>query len=360
MKFAYLLYGVRLKILFRLARKNGFSFRYPFFFRFLFLFQNAFWASIFSVAEKFYYKKKIRSIPLPDAPLIIIGHWRTGSTYLHHLLQHDPNGTTLMHFHVTLPDSFLVSEKYYKPVMNFLMGKKFKRPFDNVLIRADDPQEDEFAILKMCGCSPLTKLIYPDAGQFFLLNYPDFDLQGKEYEEWKNAMTELCKKMKMNTAKRIILKNPFHSQRILTLLKLFPGAKFIHICRNPYDVIPSTVNMWNIVGRQNNMMPGFVPATVKNTVEVFDRMLTYIHKHSGNLPEQSFCEIKFESLEKNPAEEIKNAYMKLALPFTREFEDAIERNQNKSFKKNVFSLSREDKTYIYENLKHHFAHYGYS
>lgn len=360
MRFAYLLYGIKLKMLFRLARKNGFSFRYPFFFRFLFIFQNAIWASIFSMAEKFHYKKIIKATPLPNAPLFIIGHWRTGSTYLHQLLQHDPNATTFTHFHATLPDSFLVSQKYYKPVMKFLLGKNFTRPFDNVLIDVDDPQEDEFAMLKMCGCSPLIKLIYPVSDKFFLLNYPDYDLLGQEYEEWKNAMTSLCKKLNITTTKRIILKNPFHSQRILTILKLFPGAKFIHIYRNPYRVIPSTINMWNVVGKQNNMRTGFVPATVESIVEVFERTLKYIQKHSKEIPEQSFCEIKFENLEENPAEEIKKAYKKIGIPFTKEFEETIEKKQIKNFKKNSFSLTEEDKTYIYNKLKYHFERYGYS
>jgi omega-hydroxy-beta-dihydromenaquinone-9 sulfotransferase len=359
MKSAYLLYGLRLKILFQLVRKNGFSFRFKYLLRFILLFQNALWASIFSVVEKIKYKKIIHSTPLPDSPLIIIGHWRTGSTYLHQLLQHDPEGTTLSNFQVTLPDSFLVSEKYYKPVMKFFMGEKFTRPFDNVSIRVDEPQEDEFAILKMCGLSPLKKLIYPDSGQFFLLNYPDFDLQGNEFTVWKDAMTELCKKMKIATSKRIILKNPFHSQRIVTIRKLFPNAKFIHIYRNPLNVIPSTINMWNIVGRQNSMKSGFVQASVKNTVEVFDRMLTYIHEHAKDLPEQSFCEMKFENLEENPVDEIKIAYKKLGLPFTKEFEDAIEKNLIKNFRKNTYSLPEGDDKYIHDKLKHYFEFYGY-
>ncbi len=359
MKFAYLLYGIRLRMLFRLIRKNRFPLRSPYIFRFLFLFQNACWSSLFSRLEKIQFKKIIQSTPLPEEPIIIIGNWRTGSTYLHQLLQYDPQRAVPNYFHVHLPDSFLFAGKFYKPIMRFFMGKNAKRPFDNVSVCADEPQEDEFALLKMCGHSPLVKLLYPDSNQFFLLNYENFELEGKEYDEWKSAMVEFCKKLKIATSKQIILKNPFHSQRIITIKRLFPRAKFIHIYRNPYNVIPSTINMWNIVGKQNSMVPGFVPASVKDAVEVFDRTLTYIQIHTQDLPQHSFCEIRYEDLEKNPLKEIRNAYAKLNLMFSAEFEESILKHQVNNYKKNKYYLSKEDKNYITSKLKHHLERYGY-
>jgi omega-hydroxy-beta-dihydromenaquinone-9 sulfotransferase len=360
MKSAYLLYGIRLKMLFRLIKNNGFSFRSPYIFRFLFLLQNALWSSLFSVIEKFRYGEIITETPLPDQPVIIIGSWRTGSTYLHQLLQSDPNRTVPDNFQVHLPDSFLFSVKYYKPVMKLLMGKNARRTFDNVSVCADEPQEDEFAILKMCGQSPLMKLIYPDPNHFFLLNFEDYELEGAAYEEWKKAMIEFCTKINIATSKQIILKNPFHSLRIKTIRRLFPNAKFIHIYRHPFNVIPSSINMWNIVGQQNVMKPGFIKATVEDTVEVFDRVLNYINLNSKELPDQSYCEIKYENLEENPVEEIKRAYKKLGLPFSDTLEESIRQRHCKEFIKNKYSLSDEDKTYISEKLKHHMERYGYS
>jgi omega-hydroxy-beta-dihydromenaquinone-9 sulfotransferase len=359
MKIAYLIYGLRLKILFRLTRKYGFPFHPLYFLRFLYVIQNAIWSSVFSIAEKHSKKKLIDASSLPNGPLIIIGHWRSGSTYLHQLLTYDHNGTVPTNFQTTLPDSFLVSEKYYKPVMKFLMGKKYTRPFDNIILDVDGPQEEEFAILKMCGLSPLTKLIYPDSSRFFLEDFSDYELNGDVYEEWKNAMTEFCKKLTLTKPKRIVLKNPFHSMRIQTLLRLFPNAKFIHIHRNPLDVIPSTVNMWNIVGRQNIMRGKFAKATTENIVEILDRLLTYIHKCSLDLPAESYCEIRYENLESDPVTEIKKAYRKLELPFTPEFEEAIKKNLVNDFKKNIYSLSEENRKFISGKLKHHMERLGY-
>jgi hypothetical protein len=40
--------------------------------------------------------------------------------------------------------------------------------------------------------------------------------------------------------KRLILKSPSHTARVRLLLELFPGARFIHISRNPYEIYSST------------------------------------------------------------------------------------------------------------------------
>jgi omega-hydroxy-beta-dihydromenaquinone-9 sulfotransferase len=360
MKFAYLLYGLRLKMLFKICCKNKFSFRLKYFFRFLVLFQNSCWSSFFSILEKLYFKKKIKSALLPDDPIIIIGHWRTGSSYLHQLLQLDKNNTVPTNFQVHLPDSFLIADKYYKPVMKLLMGKNPKRPFDNVSIFVDEPQEDEFATLKMCGHSPFIKLIYPDSPEFFLLSFNDFEIEGKAFEEWKSALAEFCKKLSIATSKRIVLKNPFHSFRINSVRKVFPNAKFIHIYRHPYNVIPSTINMWNIVGKQNVMRPGFVKATLNSTVEVYARMMNYIIAHKKKIPEKYFQEIKYENLEKDPVKEIKKTYENLGLVFSYEFEKAITAFHQNKFSKNKFNLKEEEKNYISTKLKNYMEHYNYS
>lgn len=44
-----------------------------------------------------------------------------------------------------------------------------------------------------------------------------------------------------NDGKQLLLKTPAHSGRIPMLLKMFPNTRFIHIYRNPFLVISSTL-----------------------------------------------------------------------------------------------------------------------
>ena len=43
-----------------------------------------------NVLERRFYNKHIKSIPISKEPIFILGHWRTGSTYLHNLMTQDP------------------------------------------------------------------------------------------------------------------------------------------------------------------------------------------------------------------------------------------------------------------------------
>jgi hypothetical protein len=40
--------------------------------------------------------------------------------------------------------------------------------------------------------------------------------------------------------KRLVLKSPPHTARVRLLREIFPGAKFVHISRDPYEIYQST------------------------------------------------------------------------------------------------------------------------
>ena len=89
----------------------------------------------------------------PQAPLFVLGHWRTGTTFLHNLLTCDaeqfawPNSIQAI-----FPSTFL----YAEPSIRRRFGKMVPstRPMDNVAQTADTPQEDEFALAPLCLMSP--------------------------------------------------------------------------------------------------------------------------------------------------------------------------------------------------------------
>ena len=46
------------------------------------------------------FARRLNKAELPDDPIVVIGHWRSGTTYLHQLLACDP---TVSYTHLTLP-----------------------------------------------------------------------------------------------------------------------------------------------------------------------------------------------------------------------------------------------------------------
>jgi len=359
MKHSYLLAGITLGKLIRMLARNGFSWYPAYIVRLLFLIQNGIWASLFKLKEKRKFNNILKDYPVPTNPVFIIGHWRTGSTFLHQLLSIDNQFAAPSVFQVSIPDSFLVSEKYYKPVMSRMMGAH--RPMDQVNLGFSEPQEDEYALLKLAPDSPLEKLLFPENDVYFLNGFSDFNPQENHAEEWKQAFGCFLKKLSFQTKKRIILKNPFHSMRVPLLNEMFPDALFIHIHRHPYEVIPSTLNMWNIVGKQNRLKKKWKKPEMKDIINFLDNMYSKVQADLKELPKEKWFEISFGEFEKDPIEQLRRMYEHFGLMYLDEFETSLKEKllQLKEHKKNKYVLSEAHRKLISEQLINHFAYYNY-
>jgi len=359
LKDSYLTAGIKLNRLIGLLKNNNLTYSPATLLRIAFLLQSACWSSVFSFFETIRYSKTLKNIPIPPDPVFIIGHWRTGSTLLHQIMNLDPNLHAPTLFQVAIPNSFLISYPYYRPVFNCVVAKH--RPMDMVKLGMDEPQEDEYAIYRLTDTSPLEDLVFPKSKTYFLLNSDKLDPKNK-LNNWKSQVQSYFTKLYFHSNKTIVSKNPFNSFRIQLLLNIFPQAKFIHIHRHPYDVIPSTIHMWDIVQRQNCLNNNCHCPEIKEVITVMDQLLTSIEQGFQLLPENQKAEIRFEDLEKNPEFEMKKLYASLNMPFLPEFENKINifiKGMDK-FEKNEFSLTADEKADINKGLKVHMNRLGYT
>jgi omega-hydroxy-beta-dihydromenaquinone-9 sulfotransferase len=318
------------------------------------LFHNSLWSSILARFEKIKYKSQIDADELPADMLIIVGHWRTGSTYLHNLLSKDENFTTPTLFHTAFPDSFLLSDKYIKPVMKLFVQKH--RPMDKVELGVDLPQEDEYALIRMAVDTPLEKLIFPKDDKYFL--QPDIiDNSGR----WQEALTLFCKKLHIRYKKNILLKNPFHSFRIKELSEMFPQAKFICIHRHPFDVVPSTIKLWTLVGNDNNLRGRFKSPDVREVSDIYDKMYKKIDADFTTLTSERYYHIKYNDLESDPVNSVRKIYETLGYDYSQLFENNLITYIQSlgTYRKNEFDLKEEEKQHIISNLKDYMLSYGY-
>lgn len=289
-------------------------------------------------------------MPAPEKPVFIIGHWRTGSTLLHQLMCLDNQFVTPSVFQVTVPDCFISIEKYYKPVMRKMMDTT--RPMDNVKFGPDAPQEDEFALFRLTLRSPLQRVVFPHRSRYFLTDDNHFLNNRSESERWERAMMYFYRKLSFRNNKRVLIKNPFHSMRLKTLMKLFPDAVFIHIYRNPLDVIPSTIRMWNIIARQNWMNKKWSGPSVEEVVRLYNLMLHRIEEDMTHVGPNRFAAVKYEELERDTVGVIRNLYQQLNLNFTDSFLVAMQSfmEQEKDFKKNVHTLGADEVDIIRKHM----------
>jgi len=347
MKVITIILGTRFSVLMRLILRNGLSLYPVQLARFLLLLVNALISSILILAEKKNYGRKTRETEISLPPIFLIGHWRTGSTLLHQLMNLDPQFTAPTLVQTVIPDHLLFSSKYYFALMEKATPQH--RPMDNVPLSAHEPQEDEFALIRMGSQSPVEQLIFPSGEDYFLKGYEHYVPEGKKLEIWKRNLLTFYKKISLQTGLQIVSKNPYHTKRVEVLAELFPGAKFIHITRDPMIVVPSTIRMWNIVAEQNSLKKGWNRPTVTETATVLQEYLDHVAEARTKMDNQ-FTELTFEDLEKAPLETLKQLYSSLELRWSDEFENAVNKflATISNYQKNTYTLSEEEQRIIRE------------
>ena len=267
--------------------------------------------SLFWLVQSALYGRKIAATDIEEDPIFVIGHWRSGTTLLHELLILDPRHTYPDTFACFAPDHFLVSGWLFRPLLRLLLPAK--RPMDNMASGWDRPQEDEFALCNMGVPSPYLTISFP--------NRPPqcdeyLDLAGlspRRRERWKRGLMWFLKCVTLRQPKRIVLKSPQHTCRVKTLLEMFPRARFVHIVRNPYEVFPSTMNLWNRLNRDQGLQIPTGEGLEERVFETFNRMYEVFERDRRLIPAGQFCEVRYEDLVQDPVGQMRRAYEELAL-----------------------------------------------
>ena len=100
--------------------------------------------------EKNKFDEKIKNTKVKE-PIFIIGHWRSGTTFLHYLIGQDKNLGYTSTMETLDPHIFLNYEKLLKKIVSNSLPKK--RPMDNLEMEINLPYEEEYAIANICPYS---------------------------------------------------------------------------------------------------------------------------------------------------------------------------------------------------------------
>ena len=294
-------------------------------------------------------------------PIFILGHWRTGTTLLHELFAEDPAMATPTVFQCLFPNAFLIAPGI-APLLNLFLSPT--RVFDNVPMSYDRPQEDEFAVLN-CGMgTPYRSLAFPRHG-LNDLHYLDLaEATSVERQAWEAAYLTLIKRFQLVHGKRLVLKSPLHTGRIATLARLFPGARFIHLARNPFEVFPSSVNTFHVMGSWQGLHnPGPSEDTIKEWVlDVFERLFAAYERDRPSVAPGHLAEVRYEDLTADPEGTLRGIYETLGLDG---FEAALPRMRTflavrSSYRRNSFVLGDDDRVTIRARWRRYFERFGYS
>lgn len=288
------------------------------------------------------YEKKIESYQMKHPPVFIIGHWRSGTTYLHELLSADPQFCYVSLWNTMLPNSFPLFESSKEFLSHFLPKT---RPMDNIEVEINGPYEEEAGIAVLSKWSFFHALHFPkNAEEQYVKSIHFMGLSDKEKAQWKKMYEKFMKTVVYtNDGKRLLLKDPANTARLPLLLDLYPDAKFIHIYRNPYKVYMSTVKMRNKVLTRLALQEGDETVIEQQVIDNYKRLMKSYFEQKSLIPKSNLIEIRYEDLVKNPMKQVTSIYDQLDLDFSREAEKGMDQylESKKNYKTNKYSIDSE-------------------
>jgi hypothetical protein len=283
----------------------------------------SFMNSLLNAVQQLFYGRRIAQVKL-DPPIFIIGHWRSGTTFLHELLARDPALAAPSTYECFNPRHFHLSARLFTRLDYLIPGT---RPMDEMKMSWHNPQEDEFALLNMGLPSPYEELAFPNhrkrAAPFLSLDR----LTPREHTRWRETFVTFLKsvtlyrmKQEGGAAPRLILKSPPHTGRLAVLSEMFPEAKFIHIVRNPAEVFPSSVRTWlslfEAQGCQTpraEALPNGAPSIEDYVLSTFNELYRDFSEARSAIAPERFCELRYEELIEDPLTQLERIYDHLEL-----------------------------------------------
>jgi hypothetical protein len=345
----------------RLLRENRFKIGWRYLPRALFISLTTMLTAPFALFEKIRYGRKIKQTEITNPPVFIIGHWRSGTTYLHSLMIQDKKFAYVSNLHAFLPSVFISCGKLFKPILRRILPSK--RRMDNMKLGPYEPQEEEYAMANISSYSLYHGMTFPQNLKYYS-QYCSIDkLPKRKVTKWKKLFKGFLQKMTYSSkGKQLILKNPSNTFRVKLLLEMFPDAKFIHIYRNPYEVFLSTLNLYK------SMFPYFFlqePFTIDEGEEfilgLYEEMFKKYFQEKDFIPEGNLIEVKYEDFIKDPIKGLYDIYQTLnlvgfdeTLSSFNSYLDSI-----KKYKRNKHTMDETTRIKIKQRWKLTFEKWGY-
>ncbi len=261
------------------------------------------------------YKRKLerQELEFGGDPVFLLGHWRSGTTFVHNVLSCDKQFGFTTTYQTTFPNLMFFCQPFFKWIMSVVMPNK--RPMDSLELKPDLPQEEEFAIQGLTKCNYYNFWVFPQnmleyCEKYLLMN----TISEQEQSEFNAMFDRVVRTSLWNTGGvRYLSKNPPHTGRVKELLKLYPNAKFIYLMRNPYPVYESTVGFFSQTIEPLKFQDRSEADLTADFVEVYKRLYDKYQEDKKLIPEGNLIEIKFEDFEADPLAMTEKIYKTLSL-----------------------------------------------
>ncbi len=243
-----------------------------------------------------------------EKPIFLIGHPRSGTTFLHQLLSQTGDFATFKFWEILFPS--LVARKVLAPVIRWMIRRKKDTVFPKEVgheMRLDSVEEEELLFFHNLNTQFVTLSTPLGFGDWDFTELVFSDKQPCRIRKKTMKFLKQCLQRQIyHTGKKQIITNMnYAGMRIESLLETFPDARIIYIVRSPYETMPSHLslhrNMFDYMYGIENIPPErlrrYYQRRYKYNVEFYKYVEELIEK--GILNSSCFTTISYDLLKHN-------------------------------------------------------------
>ena len=272
----------------------------------------------FELLQYLIFGQRIKKTIISKDPVFILGHYRSGTTYLQKLMVSNKRFGYMTNYDSLFPNSNLLFGNRMQHVFQRLIHLfKIKNPFfhNSIVFLSEVCEEDDYLMNKASAYSAYWGLVFPKRWREWLNGSPQ--LMNQAYlKGWKSEYLKTIKYATFkNKGKQLVLKSPPNTERISILMQLFPQAKFIYIYRNPFHMYYSIRNMWKKVILKYYSVQEILDEQLDEII--FDHFIylnNQYEKDKALIPDGNLIEISYEELKADPFKAIQKIYSGIKLP----------------------------------------------
>lgn len=287
-----------------------------------------------------------------EAPLIIIGLNRSGTTFLQNLLDKDRGNRSILYMEQICPyganaecvhtrdaDGNPDAHKIFNQPIDVDLSSDFRAAqaqevLDTqnglteewMLIHAQDAlkPEEEFLIMEHSGRSYSISVAFGSGDYTEFLFKDDFKEMARAYTFHKRFLQHLQHQRK---SERVLLKMPFHLFTLAAMLETYPDAKVVMMHRDPVQVMGSWCSLVTHARARTlfRVDSAEIGRSELQTMSLMmNRAIEYRQSIRGSATEKQFLDVQFEDLVQNPMAQVETIYKHFNLPLTSQSRTAME------------------------------------
>ncbi len=242
--------------------------------------------------------RKAASLPVP--PVFIIGHWRSGTSFLHNLLCKVYPAAYTTTYQSAFPNNLFAFKGLVKFFMWVFMPRK--RPTDAMKMHPDLPQEEELALGHEWFFSFYYWFYFPRQAESLADEYMYLDdPESQRSNEFREFYPEYIRRCMLSTNGEIFIsKNPANTSRLEVLLDMFPDARFIYLKRDPYETLISSRTFFQTLIKGISLQNYKEHELDRFVLENYKRMISNYLEQKKLIPTDHLIELSYEDLIKHP------------------------------------------------------------